>query len=233
MRLIQELTDASAALNASGTVEASDILYSGDIAKWKKFGYSLLLRAGMRLGKADPTKAQSTVQAAFAGGVITANADNAYMRHDANYLNPIGNMLNSTEAANWYLVKAFVDTLKNNSDPRLTAIAIRYKGATSGAGQTVGIGTTLPADQIGMPMGYDNGTIVARATSDGLASFYDYSQVDRRRMAKSSSPRLFCIGCTNKFIVSRSAVQEMDYNRNCGSVFFRRHKGPHGSTGYI
>jgi hypothetical protein len=52
--------------------------------------------------------------------------------------------------------------LKNNNDPRLQSIAIRYKGATSGPDQTVDKGTTLPADQIGMPMGYDNGTIVAR-----------------------------------------------------------------------
>ena len=50
------------------------------VAKWKKFAYSLLLRAGMRLSKVDAAKAQSTVQAAFAGGVILANADNAYMQ---------------------------------------------------------------------------------------------------------------------------------------------------------
>jgi hypothetical protein len=203
-KLIGELTDATAALNATSPVEASDILYAGNIAQWKKFGYSLLLRAGMRLGKVDATKAQSTVQAAFAGGVILANADNAYMRHDANYLNPIGNTLNSTEAANFYLVKSFVDTLKNNSDPRLSAIAIRYKGATSGAGQTVAIGTTAPADQIGMPMGYDNGTIVGRATSDGLASFYDYSQVDRRRMAKSSSPMFFVTAAQTNLLLAEA-----------------------------
>ena len=56
-----------------------------NIDKWKKFGYSLLLRAGMRLSKVDAAKAQSTVQAAVAGGVILVNDDNAYMRHDANY----------------------------------------------------------------------------------------------------------------------------------------------------
>jgi hypothetical protein len=66
----------------------------------------------MRLSKVDATKAQTIVQAAFTGGVITDNSDNAYMRHDANYLNPIGNMLNSTEANNFFLAKAFVDTLK-------------------------------------------------------------------------------------------------------------------------
>ena len=86
----------------------------------------------MRLSKVDATTAQSIVKKAFDGGVITDNADNAYMRHDANYMNPAGNMLNSTEAANWYLVNSFVDTLKNNNDPRLQSIAIRYKGATSG-----------------------------------------------------------------------------------------------------
>jgi hypothetical protein len=189
-KLIQEFTEATAALttNSSVAIETQDILYTGEIAKWKKFGYSMLLRAGMRLSKVDAAKAQATVQAAVAGGVITNNLDNAYIRHDANFTQPIGNMLNGSEAANFYLVKAFVDTLKSNNDPRLSAIAIRYKGATTGNEQTVARGTTNPADQIGMPMGYDNGTIGARATADGLASFYDYSQVDRRRMVKTTAP---------------------------------------------
>ena len=203
-KLIQEFTDASAALDASGTVESSDVLYAGDVAKWKKLGYSLLLRAGMRLSKADAGKAQNIVQAAFAGGVITNNSDNAYLRHDANYQNPAGGMLNSTEAANWYLVKSFVDTLKNNNDPRLVSIAIRYKGATSGPDQTVDKGTLLPADQIGMPMGFDNGTIVAKATADGLTSFYDYSQVDRRRMAKTTSPMFFVTAAQTQLLLAEA-----------------------------
>lgn len=190
-KIIQELTEAATALNAAGTIEAADVLYSGNVAKWKKFAYSLLLRAGMRLSKADAAKAQATVQAAFTGGVITDNADNAYMRHDANYIQPLGGTLNGSEAANFYLTKPFVDQLKNTSDPRLSAIAIRYVGATSGNGQTVAAGNTTAAVQIGMPMGKDNGTIVAQATADGLASFYDYSQADRRRILKTSSPVFF------------------------------------------
>jgi Starch-binding associating with outer membrane len=206
-KLIEELTVASAALDASGTIESADVLYTGNIAKWRKFGYSLLLRAGMRLSKVDPSKAQSVVQAAFAGGLITDNIDNAYMRHDANYLNPIGNMLNSTEAANWYLAKPFIDSLKNNSDPRLSAIAIRYKGATSGPAQTVDKGTTAASDQIGMPMGYDNGTIVGRATADGLASFYDYSQVDRRRMAKTGAPMFFVTAAQTNLLLAEASFR--------------------------
>ncbi|MES1217667.1 MAG: SusD/RagB family nutrient-binding outer membrane lipoprotein [Bacteroidota bacterium] len=203
-KLIQELTEAATALNSGGTIEASDVLYSGDVNKWKKFAYSLLLRAGMRLSKADATKAQAAVTAALAGGVILTNADNAYMRHDANYVQPIGNMLNGTEAANFYLTKPFVDQLKSTNDPRLSSIAIRYVGATSGPTQTTANGNTSASVQIGMPMGKDNGTAPAAATADGLASFYDYSQLDRRRMAKVSAPIFFVTAAQTNLLLAEA-----------------------------
>lgn len=202
--IIKELTEASAALNAGSKTEPGEILYGGDIAKWKKFGYSLLLRAGMRLSKIDANKAQSTVAAAFAGGVIVANADNAVMRHDANYLNPLGNTLNGTEGANFYLTKPFVDQLKNTSDPRLSAIAIRYKGAKSGPEQVPGIGTTAPADQVGMPLGYDNAGIGPVATGLGLASFYDFSQADRRRVTKTSAPMFYVTASQTNLLLAEA-----------------------------
>lgn len=230
-KLIQELTDASNALNASVAIESSDVLYAGNISQWKKLGYSLLLRAGMRLSKVDQTKAQSTVQAAFAGGVIIANADNAYLRHDANYPNPAGNMLNSTEANNFYLAKPFVDQLKNTNDPRLPAIAIRYKGAKSGADLLAANAsppnppayvtvTTNPADQIGMPMGYDNGTIVARATADGLASFYDYSQADRKRIVKTASPMFFVTAAQTNLLLAEAKFRGWLTGGNTAAQYF-------------
>lgn len=206
-KLIQELTEASAALNATSTIESSDVLYSGNIAKWKKFGYSMLLRAGMRLTKADAAKAQAAVQAAFAGGVIIDNADNGYIRHDANYIQPIGGTLNGSEAANFYLAKPFVDQLKNTNDPRLSAIAIRYVGATSGNGQTVAVGSTDAAKQIGMPMGKDNGTIVAQAAADGLAAFYDYSQADRRRILKTTAPVFLITAAQTNLLLAEASFK--------------------------
>jgi hypothetical protein len=205
--IIQEFTGAAAALDPASTIESSDVLYAGDITKWKKFAYSLLLRAGMRLSKVDPAKAQATVQAAFTGGVITDNADNAYMRLDANYTWAIGNSLNGSEAANFYLTKPFVDQLKNTNDPRLPAIAIRYVGATSGNGQTVAVGSTDPSVQIGMPIGKDNGTVVAAASADGLASFYDYSQADRRRVTKVSSPVFFVTAAQTNLLLAEASFR--------------------------
>lgn len=219
-KLIQEFTEAAAALNAAGNIETADVLYSGNIAQWKKFAYSLLLRAGMRLSKVDAAKAQAAVQAAFAGGVILLNADNGVIRHDANYTQPIGGTLNGTEAANFYLAKPFVDQLKNTNDPRLQAIAIRYVGATSGNGQTVAVGSTNPAQQIGMPMGYDNGTIVARATADGLASFYDYSQLDRRRMIKVSAPVYLVTAAQTQLLLAEAKFRGWITTGNTAAQYF-------------
>jgi hypothetical protein len=204
--IIKELDEASAALNASGRRETADVLYGGDVEKWRKLGYSLLLRAGMRISKANPTLAQQAVSKAFAGGVITLNIDNAIIRHDANYTNPIGNTLNATEAANFYLTEPFVNFLKNTNDPRLSAIAVRYVGATSGPTQTVDRQTFDPALQIGMPMGNDNTGAVKAAADLGLASFYDFSQVDRRRMVKLTSPN-FIVTASQSLLLLAEARQ--------------------------
>lgn len=186
--LIKELTEATAALSTTNPTEPGEITYGGDIAKWKKAGNSILLRVGMRLSKVNPTLAQSTAQKAFAGGVMQSNADNMVVRNDPNYKNPVGNTLNSTEAANYYLTKYFVDYLKANNDPRLASIAVRYVGAKSGPEQTAAKAIRDPAQQIGMPLGFDNGTIPAQALKDGLASFYDYSQLDRTRLGRFDAP---------------------------------------------
>lgn len=190
-QIIQELEEASAGLNASGRIETADIMYGGNVDQWKKFANSILLRAGMRLSKVNPTQAQSIVSDAFSAGVITSNADNAAVRHDNNYLNPIGNTLNATEAANFYMTEPFVNFLKNTNDPRLPAIAVRYVGATSGPEQTTDIESYDADDQIGMPMGHDNGSIATVADNLGLASFYDFTQVDRRRVADRDAPMYF------------------------------------------
>jgi hypothetical protein len=187
--VIDVLTEATGELDAAGRIETNDVLYNGSIAKWKKFGYSLLLRAGMRLSKVNAAAAEDAVAAAFAGGVILANADNAKINHDANFINQVANTLNGTEAANFFLAAPFVDALKAKADPRLPAIAIRYVGANSGPDQVPAVGTTASDDQFGLPMGSTDGEAdISGATLPGGGKRYAYSQVDRRRMVKRTSP---------------------------------------------
>jgi len=203
--IIQVLQAATSALGAGGKIETADVLYAGNIDKWKKFGNSLLLRAGMRLGQVNETAAKAAVAAALSGGVILANADNASIKHDANYVNGVGNTLNGTEAANFYLAAPFVNALKTNSDPRLPAIAIRFVGATSGPAQVAGVATKVAADQFGLPMGStDAAADAAGATLPGGGSRYAFSQVDRTRMVKRTSPLFLVTAAQNNLLLAEA-----------------------------
>ena len=203
--VIKELTEATTALDATKTVETADVLYGGNVALWKKFGNSLLLRAGMRLSKVDAAQAQQVVAKAAQGGVMEVNTDNAFIKHDANYVNAIGNMLNSTEAANIYLAAPFANYLKQTNDPRLKSIAVRYVGAKSGPEQTAAKANTDPSVQIGMPFGFDNSSISSEVTKSGLASFYDFSQVDRTRMVKNTAPIFLVTAAQSQLLLAEAA----------------------------
>lgn len=205
--IIKDVSDAVAALDAAKTREAADVLYGGDVAKWKKFGNSLLLRIGMRLSKVDATQAQSLVAKAVASGVITSNADNVIIRHDANYLNSIGQLLNATEANNFYLAAPFVDYLKKTNDPRLRSIAVRYVGASSGTQQTAARGVIDPTVQIGMPFGFDNSSISGPVKALGLASFYDFSQADRTRLNKTTAPAYLLTASQTNLLVAEAVTR--------------------------
>jgi hypothetical protein len=84
--LLKELEEASAALTPlvatnrnDQAFAAADLFYEGDIAKWKKFGYSLMLRLAMRLSNVDLAKTNEFVGKAVAGGVFESNDDNAWV----------------------------------------------------------------------------------------------------------------------------------------------------------
>jgi hypothetical protein len=201
------------------------VLYKGDVAKWKKFGNSILLRAGMRLVNANPGKAASTVAAAFAAGVILDNADNAVIRHDANFINGVGNTLNGTEAANFYLAKPFVDALKANNDPRLPAIAVRYVGANSGPAQVYSGATAnstfLSANQYGMPMGSTDATAdVAGATLPGGGNRYAHSQADRTRVVSRSSPMFLVTAAMDNLLLAEALERGFAGISGTSSAYF-------------
>lgn len=214
--ILTELEQASAALDANQPIENGDVLYGGDVEKWKRLGYSLMLRAAMRHSKVDPGVAEEYVGKAVAGGLMQSNADNAVIYHDFNYTNEVGNTLNSTEANNYYLAAPFVNYLQENDDPRLASIAVRYVGATSGPDQNNAIAgtpppnvtlSTDPAVQIGMPMGYDNATIVPVAADLGLASFYDFSQLDRTRMGSRDAPAYLVTYAQTQLLLAEAVVR--------------------------
>jgi hypothetical protein len=155
--MLSELEASLNALNTSGDQIKNDVIYRGDISKWKKLGYSVMLRMAMRLSKKDPAAAQAWVQKAVAGGVFSSPSDDALVPGDeANgYSNSSANALNVPDdiyEVRWS--KVMIDYLKSTNDPRLSVVA-EVPNPGLAANRTGAPGNSDPAVQIGLPNGYD------------------------------------------------------------------------------
>jgi hypothetical protein len=156
--MLAELETSLNTLSTSGDQIKNDVMYRGDVAKWKKFGYSIMLRMAMRLVKVDPATAQSYVQKAVAGGVFSSTNDEAILPSDqANgYSNNSANALNVPDdiyEVRWS--KKMIDYLKASNDPRLRIIAEIPPAGLSANRNGVVVGNNTPSVQIGLPNGYD------------------------------------------------------------------------------
>jgi hypothetical protein len=139
------LLDEANATIVTGNIK-NDIVYNGDMTKWKKFGNTIRMLMGLRLSKVDPTKGAAEFNKAITNGIITANSDNFTYTHLADkdnenfwytQMNRMGRL--------WYAVsKPLVDTMQSANDPRLPVFANRATAGTN-AGKYVGLdyGLTL------------------------------------------------------------------------------------------
>lgn len=206
--ILQELEDATGKLDPAKDVVAADLFYGGNIAQWKKLGYSLLLRAGMRYTELEPNpggKAAQTAAKALAGGVMTANTDNALIRFTATYNNAMTSQLTSTERQNFFVGKPFVDFLQAHQDPRLPFIAVRYSNASTPSG---GVMTTDPAAQRGMPYGYSDQTIVNAPGFPGRENgTFAYSQFRRNTLLSLLAPEYFVTHAQTQLLLAEAALR--------------------------
>ncbi|QKZ14018.1 SusD/RagB family nutrient-binding outer membrane lipoprotein [Spirosoma sp. KUDC1026] len=205
--ILKELDEASAALTTVQAPVVTDILYGGNVAQWKKLGYSFMLRAAMRLTKVEPATAESYVKKAVAGGVFQSNADNSILRHTSTYNNFIANHLAAREKTNFYLAAPFVNYLKENNDPRLRVFAVRYVGAKGGQEQVAARATSDPQQQIGMPMGYNDVTITTVLAQNNVASLWDFSQVNLNTVLKLDAPEFHITYAQTQLLLAEATVR--------------------------
>lgn len=119
--LLTRLNAAIPNLTNSG-FGASDPIYAGNPASWKKFGNSLKLRMGIRIVDvpAMSAKAQSAITTAVSGGVFTSNADNAALKYESASpnTNPVWVDLVQSGRSDFVIANTLVDFMNNLSDPR-------------------------------------------------------------------------------------------------------------------
>ncbi|HTI57707.1 SusD/RagB family nutrient-binding outer membrane lipoprotein [Mucilaginibacter sp.] len=156
--MLDKLATATAALDATKAAPTADLFYGGDISKWKKLGYSLMLRVAMRLTKVDAATAQKYAEMAYAGGAMSSVTDDAKVYTD--YTNGNGN----SDAAALLVTDDFrevrwsatlMNYLQSTNDPRISAVGEVSAGTGKAANQNEAPGVSTAALQIGMPNGYD------------------------------------------------------------------------------
>lgn len=118
--LIARTKAAVTSLDLTGKSFATgDKYYNGSVAKWEKFGNSLMLKLGIAIADSDPALAQSTVQTAITRGVFTSKADDCVLVYLAspNYSQLYANLVASNR--NDYVAgKTLVDYMNTNNDVR-------------------------------------------------------------------------------------------------------------------
>jgi hypothetical protein len=142
--LFKELKEAVAQLDdAKESYGSADLIYGGDVAKWRKLGNSLRLRLALRIRFADATMAQQELSDLAENELITALGDDAYILNNTDYpehLNPrYYRIVNySTTQESVWTHQVMIDILKNDSinyDPRIKLYAdtvmATFKGGIS------------------------------------------------------------------------------------------------------
>lgn len=127
--LFKELTSAVASFQVgTGTAITGDIIYAGNLTKWKKFANSLRAVLAMRLSKVDPATGKAQFAAALAadGGVIETNADNFKITFPGGTFN---NPTNGYATATYIGITKFMAGIMNGySDPRINVYADNTAG---------------------------------------------------------------------------------------------------------
>ncbi len=210
--LYSELKTATADLSASNEYVASDLFFGGasgtvaaQVDHWKKMGYSLMLRLGMRYSKVDAAKAASIAQEAFAGGVILSNSDNVVVtQYNGTVPNGFSNLQRNISPYFYYLAEPFVNQLKSTNDPRLKYIGASYANPTT-------ISTTpdtTTANQYGFPVGYDAVTILtAPGTRGAKGGGLNYTQLNYQVMVSTVAPALFITNAQTQLLLAEATFR--------------------------
>jgi hypothetical protein len=143
--LLADLKRAAGLIDISANPIAGDLVYGGNLNKWKKFANSLRLRIALRIADKDPATAKAVIAelAADPSQLIASNEEIAQLVYlSSPNQNPVSK---DRETRDDYRVsKAVVDKLLELKDPRLSVFANKTVDTTPLG--YVGVTNGLPAD---------------------------------------------------------------------------------------
>lgn len=135
MNLFELLEEANSQIT-TGNI-SNDIIYNGDMTKWKKLGNTIRMLMALRLSEVNATKGREEFNKALTAGIMTANTDNLVFRHlaDANNQNYWFGQISNQNREWWALTETLVNKLKPVADPRLQV----YGNPAKTTGEYIGL----------------------------------------------------------------------------------------------
>jgi len=173
--LLSLLNEAINSFDVSDNSVQGDLIYGGDVARWKKFANSLKMRVGIRMADVAPTTAATAVSEAIASGVFTSNADNALFQYRAGAPNNNPQAEDFKERNDFAASNVMVDELNRLNDPR---VGFYYSPTVNGGnfvGEVYGLSEANAALTLNDDISQRNPQVLAE-TAPGI--YMDYAQVE-------------------------------------------------------
>lgn len=215
--LISDLEEAATLLGNTAENITGDILFNGDVTRWKKFNTALMLRLLLRQSnKVDPT----TKMAAVLGNatlypLFSSHADQVALQYlnDRNENNmPLYHKSNSDYSISQRVSKRMVDYLKRMNDTRLYVFAIpasatnEYAGSMNGTGDWDNPNSYSPPGMLWAPRTY-NATLASTVAAQSVLLSYSEQQFILAEAAERG------------YITGGSVVAETYYKNGIASQF--------------
>lgn len=176
--LLNELDSAANNISSNNGTVSGDLIYSGDLSRWKQLAQSLRLRIALVLADREPDLARSVISRLYSdpSQLIASNSDNAqFVFTSSPQWNPWANAFSARDDQR--VSKTIIDKLKELSDPRLPIYAQLPEDST--VGDYEGGGNCLSADQANS-QGFNKlsrpGTYFLR--DDAPAVFFTFAEVN-------------------------------------------------------
>jgi hypothetical protein len=189
--LLARLTRANNLIDPSSDALASgDVVYGGDMSKWKKFTNSLKMRVAITIADRSPGKASTAIEEAISAGVFESNADNALVpfNTDPPYQNPFYENYEVEGRDDWAAPSTVVEPMNNLQDPRRPAY---FTDADTAAGNQF----------VGFPYGLEQGDAQSLFTSG------NFSRPSERVRGEPAAPCILMLYDEVQFIKAEAALR--------------------------
>jgi hypothetical protein len=155
--------DEALALINGGAGPLGDIIFGGDMSRWKMFANTLKMTMALRISDANPSLAKTKFEQAVAAGVVTSNENNILFTFGTDEAsdNPWEDRFFSR--VDYVLSNTMAEYLRSNTDPRLFKFV-----EPSRDGSTAN--TNFPGDIDAAYVGADHGAVNGNVQDFSLPS---------------------------------------------------------------